>query len=132
MVDELVFPSEKIPDSDIVFMRAHQMFFAGTVLNPGVFRAHRGSMSVNWAKYASAEETKQQAKKNPDQNAVLSLVVGGIRLIDSLDVKHAPEATNRAHSEVSLPADNEELTEVRVLLNRLAVVVIPLSQSPPT
>src|SRR6476660_3226003 len=76
---------------------------------------------------ASAQATKQQATKNPDMNAVISLIAGGIRKIDKLDVQHTPDPDNRAHSEVVLPINEQDLTEVRVLLLRLAIVVIPLA-----
>ena len=83
-------------------------------------------MSANWEKYATAEETKQQAKK-PEDNAVIGLLAGGIRKITDLDVKHTPEPKNRAHSDINLPDKREDLVEVRVLLGRLAGIVIPLS-----
>ena len=127
VADELGFPTETIPDADALFMRAHRMHFCGDVLKPGVFRNQQGSMSVNWNKYASAQATKQQATKNPDMNAVISLIAGGIRKIDKLDVQHTPDPDNRAHSEVVLPINEQDLTEVRVLLLRLAIVVIPLA-----
>lgn len=125
MADELGFPVEEIPDVDSVFMRAHKDYIRDGDLVPGVFRAQGGGMSVNWNKYASKEETKQQSK-NPANNAVMSLPVGGIRKIQDLDVKHTPKPSNRAHSEINLPENREQLTEVRVLLHRLAEIVVPL------
>jgi hypothetical protein len=124
MVDALGFPVEEIPDADSVFMRAHKDYIRDGDLVPGVFREQDGGMSVDWNKYASKEDTKQRAK-NPANNAVVSLSVGGIRKIDDLDVRHTPELSNRAHSEVYLPDSREELTEVRLLLHRLAEIVIP-------
>jgi hypothetical protein len=129
MADALAFPIEQIPDSSAVFMRAHETYYRDGDLTPGVFTAKEGGMSVDWDKYCSKEETKQRAKKNPEKNAVLSLSVGGIRKIDDLDVKHRPEPDNRAHSEVDLPANREKLTEVRLLLKRLAQTVIPFTGS---
>lgn len=126
MADEIVFPVEHIPDADAVFMRAHRMHFSGGALRPGVFRPQQGSMSVNWSKYASAEETKQQAR-NPVENAVLSLLVGGVRKIKDLDVIHTPDPSNRAHSEIFLPTEDSALTEVRVLLSRIAIIAIPVN-----
>lgn len=126
MADEIVFPPEQIPDADTVLMRAHKTHFSGGTLRPGVFRAQKGSMSVNWSKYATPEETKQQAK-NPAENAVLSLLVGGVRKIKTLDVTHTPTINNRAHSEIVLPVEDSALTEVRLLLSRIATVAIPLS-----
>ncbi len=125
MADALGWPVEEIPDVDLVFMRAHKDYFRDGDLLPGVFREQDGSMSVDWNKYAAKEETKQRAK-NPVNNAVMSLLVGGIRKIKDLDIKHIPEPSNRAHSEVELPDNREDLTEVRVLLLRLAQIVVPL------
>jgi hypothetical protein len=124
LADALDFPIENIPDADSVFMRAHKDYIRGGDLVPGVFREQDGGMSVDWDKYASPQDTKGRAK-NPANNAVLSLSVGGIRKIRDLDVKHTPEPNNRAHSEVDLPDDREELTEARLLLRRLAAIVIP-------
>jgi hypothetical protein len=126
LADEIAFPIEPIPDADDVFMRAHQMYFISGELQPGVFQNKDGAMSVNWSKYSTAQQTKSQAKK-PQQNAVLALLTSGIREIKPLDVIHAPESGNRAHSEVALPDKGAELTEIRVLLLRLAVIVIPLA-----
>ena len=127
MADELAWPVEEIPDSDSVFMRAHRMHFRDGKLAPSVFREQDGAMSVNWDKYATAEQTRQRSRKNPRDNAVLSMPVVGIRLIDSLRVEHTPEQENRAHSDVcGLPADREQLTEIRVLLLRISEIVLPL------
>ena len=127
MANALTFPIEEIPDADLVFMRAHETCFRDGNLQPGVFTSKQGpGMSVDWDKYSSKEQTRQRAK-NPAKNAVISLSVGGIRKIDKLDVAHRPEPGNQAHSEVDLPT-NEELTEVRVKLRRLAQIVIPLAQ----
>ena len=121
-------PIEEIPDADFVFMRANRMHFLGCgQLKPGVFRAQGDSMSVNWDKYASAEETKQQATKNPDDNAVISMPVIGIRQTDDLKVVHTPEPKNRAHSGVYGPENIKQRTEVRVLLLRITNIVIPLT-----
>lgn len=129
MADELAWAAEEIPGSDSVFMRAHRAHFRSGELTLGVFRAQQGAMSVNWDKYASAQETRSQAK-TPDDNAILSLNVGSIRKINGLDVKHTPESENRAHSDVNLPSRGEELTEVRVLLHRIAAVILPLDANP--
>ena len=127
MADELGWPIEEIPDAASVFMRAHWRHFRNGELDPGVFKAHGNGMSVNWDRYASAEGTKQQARKNPEDNAVISMPVIGIRKIDDLRVEHTPETTNQAHSDVfGLPQKGEQLTEVRFLLRKIAPIVIPL------
>ncbi len=129
MADELVWATEKIPDFDSVFMRAHETYFRDGELMPGVFTAKDGGMSVDWDKYSSKEETRKRAK-NPAKNAVLSLSVGGVREIKGLDVEHRPEPKNRAHSEIDLPDNHEDLTEIRVFLLRLAKIAIPLTAVP--
>ena len=126
MGDELTWPIEEIPDSDSVFMRAHRGHFRNGELQPGVFRAHGSGMSVNWAKYSSAEETRQQATKKPEDNAVISILVAGIRKIGVLRVEHSPEPSNRAHSDVLGLENREHLTEARILLLRIKTIVIPL------
>ena len=131
MADELGWPVEEIPDADSVFMRAHREHFRDGELRPGVFKPHGQGMSVNWNRYATAELTKQQVQlvnKDPDNYAVINMLVLGIRKIDNLRVEHTPEPTNQAHSDVfGLPENREQRTEVRFLLRRIAEIVIPLS-----
>ena len=129
MAEELEWPVEEIPDTDSVFMRAHRGYFRDGELQPGVFQAHSKGMSVNWDKYASAEKTRQQASKDPQHNAVISMPVIGIRQIDDLKVEHTPEPTNQAHSDVfGLPqkSQRDRRDEMRRLLLRIATIVIPL------
>ncbi len=100
---------------------------------PGVFQSHGKGMSVNWDKYASAEKTEQQAKKDPEHNAVISMPVIGIRQIDDLKVEHTPDmdTPNRAHSDVfGLPqkGQRDRRDEMRRLLLRIATIVIPLAR----
>ena len=129
MADEQVdFPIEMIPDAASVFMRAHRDFFVRGELQPGVFRNRQGAMSVDWDKYSNAEQTRDRARSNPLDNAVISMRVGGMRAINSLDVVHVPLEGNQAHSESVLPAD-ETLTETRVHLLRLSVMEIPLASA---
>jgi hypothetical protein len=125
--EELSFHIEEIPDADSVFMRAHRDYISDGELRPRVFRAQDGSMSVDWDKYSTPEATRQRAKKNPENNAVIRMGVGGIRGIGNLDVKHSPELDNQAHSDVNLPDNGADLTELRVLLRRIAQIVLPLS-----
>jgi hypothetical protein len=129
MPDGVNWSIEHIPDDADVFMRAHSMFFRRRVLQPGVFRPHYGSMSVDWDKYPSPEDTRQRAV-NPQENAVIALPVGEIRNIGHLDVKHTPDHTpesmNRAHSDVVGIPEGEDLTEVRTLLLAASNIVIGL------
>ena len=87
-------------------------------------------MSVNWDKYSTADETKAQATKNPQDNAVLLMRVGAIRETNDLKVEHQPDLScgNRAHSNVlGIPANGTPaLVEVRVKLRRISTIVLPL------
>lgn len=126
MADEqLDFPAEFIPDADQVFMRAHRNFLRNGAITPSVFRAQGEGMSVEWGKYATPEETRNRARK-PIDNAILALIAGEIRSKAGLGVNHTPLPENRAHSDVALPRDDEDLTEARIKLGRIATLAIPL------
>lgn len=126
MADEQVgFSIEKIPDASSVFMRAHRDFFIKGELQPGVFRNQEGAMSLDWEKYSNPERTRNRGR-NPLSNAVISLVTGGIRAINKLEVVHSPEIDNQSHSECALPEDDTQ-TETRVLLLRLVKMEISLA-----
>jgi hypothetical protein len=118
-----------VPDHDSVFMRAHRNHFVNGIPGPGVYTAHEGGMSVDWCRYAQPQETKARARK-PQDNAVLEMNVGHIRLIPSLDVLHTPEPTNRAHCDVPLPQEDEDLTEIRLKLTSISKIAIPLDPRP--
>ena len=122
---KLSFPVEEIPDADSLFMRAHRSLLRDGAIVPGVFRAHGGGMSVDWDKYSSPLDTRMRARK-PLDNAVLALIAGEIRSKAGLAVTHAPEPENRAHSDVIMPENEEDLTEARIKLGRIARTVIPL------
>jgi hypothetical protein len=82
-------------------------------------------MSVDWSRYSTAEETRCRARKNPEANAVLELNVGNIRNLASLNVAHSPIPENKAHADVFLPKNKEDLTEARYQLTKIATVSIP-------
>jgi hypothetical protein len=127
VADALEWPIEDIPDGDSLFMRAHRAHIRNGEVDAGVFRSHEGGMSANWNKYATAAETRQQATRNPNDNAVIRLSVGGIRQVGDLKVEHTPQPSNRAHSEVfGIPEERSKLTQTRVLLRRLIEIALPL------
>ncbi len=101
-IDEI--PAEHIPDEASLFMRAHKDFFVEGELQPGVFRFRAKDaykISVDWAGYEgrTAEHTRQDGRM-PSENAVMRLSVGGVRAIKYLEVEHAPEDFNHAHSHI--------------------------------
>ena len=56
-------------------------------------------MSTDWQRYSSVEGARQRARK-PHETAIVSLVAGDVRRIDSQCVQHAPIPDNRAHTNV--------------------------------
>ncbi len=125
MVDDLAWQIEQIPDSCIVYMRAHRDYFKDGQLQPGVFRKRENGMSVDWGKYSSATEARSRSRI-PHSNAVIRLAVGGILRIEPLRVVHSPDVVrgNRAHADISGLPTKEELTEIRLSLLDLAKTVI--------
>jgi hypothetical protein len=123
--EQVAFEIEYIPLSDVVYLRAYRGRVQGTTPRPSAFQPHgNGHLSVDWSKYSSPEQTLARAK-SPKDNAVLKLEVTDVREFGKgLDVTHVPLSDNRAHSELNLPTDNVEQTEVRLKLSRIATVVI--------
>ena len=84
-------------------MRVHvnDVRASGGKLHPGVFREQGESMSVDWEKYSTAEESRNRARY-PERVGILALITGGVRSIEDLTVLHDPdeERDNRAHSGV--------------------------------
>lgn len=70
-------------------------------IHPGVFREFGGSMSCDWEKYSSAQETRARTGK-PNSFGIIRLKAGTIRTIDCLTLTHDPDfpRSNRAHSAV--------------------------------
>lgn len=108
VADAINWEIEAIPDQDRLYMRIHRQYINpdGT-LQPGAFRDHGGSMSTDWNKYRSAQDTLKDAKE-PSINAVISMNVGEIRLIPGQAVQHDPMPDNRAHTGVIGPKTTKE------------------------
>ena len=129
-----MWPKEEIPDESMVFMFIHRMWVRNGEVIPGAFQDRGGGMSVDWDEHSTAEETRQRARR-PPENGVISLGVGIIRSIQGLTVEHDPiqENThdlqgntirpNRAHSEVL----GEKNDERRLKLSRIYSWEIHLS-----
>lgn len=122
------WPVEFIPDGDHLYHRVHQTFIRLSEISPAAFMNRpKGSqyMSVDWAKYAIPADTCARAKK-PSENAVVQFVASHVRSVPGQKVEHFPDPSgnNRAHAGVI----GEKTAEVRTLLSRIYVVVIPLEQ----
>ncbi len=88
---------EEIADEEILYRRIHTQWFVDGELTPGAFKDYE--MSTDWKRYSSAEEARQRAR-NPNLNAVVSLVAGEARHYAGQLVQHAPLPENRAHTNV--------------------------------
>jgi len=119
---------EPIPDEDRLYHRVHKTWIKPGRIEPAAFQnSPRGSdsMSVDWAKYATPQETRARAKK-PIENAVIQLEAGLVRAVPGQKVEHSPSSDNRSHSDVI----GEKNPQVRIRLSRLYTLVIPLEQRP--
>lgn len=90
------------------------------------FSDNKGAMSTDWDKYSTPEETRQRGMHIlQDVCAVIRLPVGGIRSLGQ-SVDHDPLPENQAHTNVT--GDKRD-PEVRVKLQRLSAVVLPIESS---
>ena len=99
----MAFPIEEIPNTDKVFLRIHKVNLnldkeeEKEKIKPYHSFEQKGEdgLSVDWSKYATAENTKLRAKK-PEDNGVVSFSVNQLRDV-SLTVVHKPQ-NYQAHS----------------------------------
>lgn len=123
---DVQWPVEHIPDEHRLFMRVHRDFYDfddGRPL-PVAFRDQGGAMSTDWEKYATARDTRDRGRI-PQDNAVVSLVKGGVCTINGLSVVHSPDYANhnRAHTDVH---GSKKAPGVRLTLSQICKVEIQL------
>lgn len=59
------------------------------------------SMSCDWNKYSTPEETRGRDKKAPTEYGVIQLIVENVRKVPLQRVEHTPiHPTNQAHSDI--------------------------------
>lgn len=112
-----MWETESIPDDAVLYYRVHKGYIVDGKLIPGVFKErgegeNRG-MSTDWNKYSTAKEALKRSK-NPDDNGIVSFIVGETRNIKDIVVEHAPEPDNQAHSHIKgIPPKKPMKTRVR-------------------
>jgi hypothetical protein len=117
------WPTEQIPDVDLLFMRVHKNDIQNGQPIPGVFK-NRGEgeqegMSTDWSKYSTPEQTKLRAINQAWRGGVIQIVVGEVRKVPRQTVEHAPLRENRAHTNVKGPKKGGiEGTQIRYLFMR--------------
>ena len=125
---QVAFPIEVIPNEAAAFMRAHKTRIRDGLPTLSAFVPKgNGGLSVDWDKYSTPEEARSRGKV-PGDNAIIRMGVGDIRQIEEgIDIKHKPLSENRAHSEIGLPSEGPAQAEIRVMLNRIATIILPIS-----
>lgn len=121
-----MYPVEYIPDADKVYYRIHKTYIKNGELIPGAFREQGESMSVDWEKYATPQVTIMRALRCPENNGVVSFIVGPLRGIP-LIVTHAPVGENIAHTDVTCENSRiEENPRIRLLLLQMITWELPI------
>ncbi|KKL13759.1 hypothetical protein LCGC14_2522540 [marine sediment metagenome] len=115
---------ENIPDKDDLYYRMHKMYFED---NPNIipgsgFRPQGESLSVDWNKHSTPEQSRQRATI-PDDNRIVETNVGDVRAIP-LIVIHNPDHArmNRAHTDILglIGVSKSELNKLRSQLATLS------------
>jgi hypothetical protein len=111
-----VWPKEDVPNGGNLYLRVHVNLVPDGKLHPNVFREQQGSMSTDWEKYSTPEETQARTGE-PEKNGVVALVAGGVRGI-GLQVEHSPDVqrNNRAHTDVTGIGSGVRKTTMRAKL----------------
>jgi hypothetical protein len=120
----LGWPVETIPDEDTVYRRVHKALLDledPDFIPPAAFRVVADEISVEWEKYASADEALRRAR-DPLVNGLVELQASTIRETGSLDVKHTPLSDNRAHANIVgfHGLQKSKLTKLRLQLSMRA------------
>lgn len=124
-------PSEAIPDDAILYMRIHkgwwserkQRFGADTFSDSG--EGDQTGMSTNWEKYATAEQTREQAASPAEDNYVVAMRMRDVLGIPGLSVKHRPLQNLPGHTDVI----GEKTLEVKDALRRVCWIVLKPDES---
>ena len=132
MVNEVTspWPSENIPDNDLLYMRVFHIYVKGDRVSLSVFKnmpTPLDGMSTDWSRYSTPATTRAGGNKPPADYHVIKMLVGSVRQIPNQIVEHTPdwEKQNRAHTDVW---GNKNDEEVRVLFGRVAEL-IPLAET---
>src|SRR5437762_13408855 len=96
------FSVEAIPNEDQLYCRVHKTYIKSDKIEPSAFTNRpkgSNSMSVDWAKYTTPQETRARARA-PSENAVVQFQVADVRALPGQKVEHMPLQDNQAHSGV--------------------------------
>ncbi len=129
LADDPLRPKEIKDREDSFYRRVTREFTSGdgTKLNPGAFGKENEvdeGISFDWGKYSTPQETLARTLKPQIKAGVVKTTAGQVWDCE-LNVRHAPEAINLAHSLVTGPSE----TRVRKTLTQICEWEIRL---PPT
>ncbi len=116
---------EYIPDEDDLYYRMHKQYFEENleIIPASGFRPIGNSLSTDWSKYSTSEESRLKAKK-PEENRIIQMNVGDVREVP-LKVQHNPSVkfNNRAHTDVFglVGIPKSELNEKRMKLSSFSI-----------
>lgn len=122
---------EEIPNTCRLLYRVHKKDIQDNKVVPEAFRergeGEKRSMSTDWGKYSTPQESRMRAKI-PINNAIVSFNVGEVRNIP-LEVTHNPdlERNNPAHTDVKGIDINKD--KARLELRRIYKWVIDIREN---
>lgn len=126
----LTWQPENIPDEDFLYMRVHKNWFQPKQNITGLFKNHGDGMSTDWAYYSTPQETRNRVKqfgKNPEDFAVIKMLVANVKNIEGQTVTHTPDIpnNNRSHTDVF----GEKDVEVRLKFSRIFDIITRVEDS---
>ena len=116
--DLTTWVEEEIPDAASLYYRVHINIVRDGRLHPGVFQEQGASMSTDWDKYSTPQESRARARV-PAKNGIVALDAARVRAIEELSIRHSPDLSrmNRAHTDIlGTPADE---AATRIARNRV-------------
>ena len=123
--------ADDIPPSDLVFRRIPHGYWDKKSLrpNPTNFKGvDWEGVSVEWSRHSDPEKCRSHTDRPLEPAGVVKLLVGAVRRIDQLKVKHRPEVERPEHSLILGENLGRDATRVKVELADLCEWAIP----PPT
>jgi len=128
-----MWPVKDIPDKDKLYLRIHKNHYPKGEMNVKmVFKEQGRSLSTDWERHSTPEQTRNRGGQDASNYGVISLITGDVRGIDDLKVEHSPiefppegQEPNRAHTDV---LGINRRVEIKVKLQRLANFEIPVPE----
>jgi hypothetical protein len=126
------WPTEGLPPDAWFFRRAHSTFHTKGRPNRGAFKGPDSELTVYWAKYATAKETRHGDPQRAAEYAVLALRLSDLPLRElGLTITHTPNGAgtgnvklDRAHCDIA----GNLTPEARDRLLEKSHLIIPIEE----